>query len=80
MTERIALPQTNPNIKTQNQNFSGKTLPLLQGNPFSHNLSYFLEKCLELRHRIFSIVGNSQGMCSITHIKVTPTWLRWAKT
>jgi hypothetical protein len=61
-------------------NFSGKILPLPQGNPPSHNLFRFLEKCPELRHRIFSIVGNSQGMCPITHIKVTPTWLRWAKT
>jgi len=60
--------------------FSGKVLPLRQGNLPSHNLFRFVEKCLELRDRIFSIAGNSQGMCPTTHIKMTPTWLRWAKT
>jgi hypothetical protein len=61
-------------------NFSGKVLPLRQGNLPSYNLFRFLEKCLELRHRIFSIVGNSQGIRATAHIKMMPTWLRWAKT
>jgi hypothetical protein len=40
-------------------NFSGKTLPLWQGNLPFRNLFHFLEKYLELRHGIFSIVGDS---------------------
>jgi hypothetical protein len=60
--------------------FSRKALPLRQGNLPSHDLFRFLEEYFELGNRIFSILGDTQGMCPIAHIKMTPTWLRWAKT
>jgi hypothetical protein len=61
-------------------NFSGEILPLAQRNSPPHNLFHFLEEFLELRDRVFSITGNSHGMCPITHIRVTPAWFRRAET
>jgi hypothetical protein len=51
-------------------------LPFRQGNLPSHDVGHFPEKSLELSHRVLSIVGNSQGMRPIAHIKMMPTWLR----